>query len=486
MRNRLSLSVRSTITSAAALVSLLLAIVLVIVIVEIRQVDNAHHRTVELSGEAATAREIFSSLIEQRALQAEYAITKDPDILVRFEETAETAFGSLDEIAERRADDAAIAAIAAEVRDLDVLHDAVIFDEMVPAFAAGDEALGLEKLTEAQVVLNQLIDLSWELVNLFDTAAEASAADVGEASTDAKLISMIGGVVIAFIVLVGTIGLNSFIGRRFRSRMGSLDDVRTNAVEANLALLTHMQEAAREVDAIESSCTSTKQDVDQMARSIQELATVIGEISTNSAEASAVAGQAVSQAEQTNSTIAMLGQSSAQIETVIEVITSIAKQTNLLALNATIEAARAGASGKGFAVVANEVKELAKQTSAATDEIATLVSGIQTDVSGSVSAIESIQSIINDIDAMQNTVAAAVEEQAVVTSEMSKTVDTVSQGFGMLNDRSNQLRTASDRLVAIVDESRESTESLETVSTELHHTMGTMAKKVGSKEKAPV
>src|SRR5439155_1469536 len=108
--------------------------------------------------------------------------------------------------------------------------------------------------------------------------------------------------------------------------------------------------------------------------------------------------------------VAKLGESSAEIGNVIKVITSIAEQTNLLALNATIEAARAGEAGKGFAVVANEVKELAKQTAKATEDISRKIEAIQGDTKGAVEAIAKIGNIINQINDIQNTIASAVEE----------------------------------------------------------------------------
>src|SRR5690606_26053119 len=123
-----------------------------------------------------------------------------------------------------------------------------------------------------------------------------------------------------------------------------------------------------------------------------------------------------------------LSESSAQIGEVIDVITSIAAQTNLLALNATLEAARAGEAGKGFAVVANEVKELAKQTSLATDEIGTRIAAIQRDSSGAVEAIGRIQEVIARVADLQTTIASAVEEQTATTNEISRSVTDAARG----------------------------------------------------------
>ncbi|MCK6546891.1 methyl-accepting chemotaxis protein, partial [Myxococcota bacterium] len=182
------------------------------------------------------------------------------------------------------------------------------------------------------------------------------------------------------------------------------------------------QETSTQAGVVSAAAEQVSKNVQTVATGTEEMTASIKEIAKSASEAARVAGQAVKVAENTNTTVAKLGTSSAEISEVIKVITSIAQQTNLLALNATIEAARAGEAGKGFAVVANEVKELAKETAKATEDIGRKIEAIQTDSQDAVAAIGQISGIIAQINDIQGTIASAVEEQTATTNEMGRNV----------------------------------------------------------------
>jgi methyl-accepting chemotaxis sensory transducer len=158
----------------------------------------------------------------------------------------------------------------------------------------------------------------------------------------------------------------------------------------------------------------------------------IREISSNANDAARVAAEATAVAASTQEVVEELGRSSREIDEVIRTITGIAEQTNLLALNATIEAARAGDAGKGFAVVAGEVKDLAAETSRATEDITNRISKIQEDTNQAVGAIHRISEIISSINDYQTTIAAAVEEQTATTNEMSHSIAEAATGSGQI------------------------------------------------------
>ncbi|RNL80282.1 GAF domain-containing protein [Nocardioides marmorisolisilvae] len=184
--------------------------------------------------------------------------------------------------------------------------------------------------------------------------------------------------------------------------------------------------------------------IQTVATAAEEMTASIREIAKNATEAATVATGAVSVASSAQGTVASLGESSAEIGQVIKVITSIAQQTNLLALNATIEAARAGDAGKGFAVVANEVKELAKETARATEDIGQKIEAIQADTQGAVSAIAEISEVIGRINDIQTTIASAVEEQTATTNEIARSVTEAAAGANGIAEDVTQVASAAE------------------------------------------
>jgi methyl-accepting chemotaxis protein len=187
-------------------------------------------------------------------------------------------------------------------------------------------------------------------------------------------------------------------------------------------------EASRQAQTVSSSADQLTGNMHTLAAGTEEMSLTIREIAKNAADAARVAAEAVNEAGQSNDRIAKLGQSSAEIGKVVRIITSIAQQTRLLALNATIEAARAGVAGKGFAVVAGEVKELARETATATDDITKRIEAIQNDTLAAVGSIGRIQNVVHRISELQTTIAAAVEEQTATTNEMSRNLTHGAQG----------------------------------------------------------
>ncbi|MGB2606114.1 MAG: cache domain-containing protein [Candidatus Sulfotelmatobacter sp.] len=207
---------------------------------------------------------------------------------------------------------------------------------------------------------------------------------------------------------------------------GASEDVSNTSQQIS----ANSQETSAQAEVVSKAAEAVSQNLQTVATGAEEMGASIREIAKNATEAARVASSAVKVAGTATATVAKLGESSAEIGQVIKVITSIAQQTNLLALNATIEAARAGEAGKGFAVVANEVKELAKETAKATEDISHKIEAIQTDTKAAVAAIASISEVIDQVNGISSTIATAVEEQNATTNEMSRNVSEAAQGSG--------------------------------------------------------
>ena len=232
------------------------------------------------------------------------------------------------------------------------------------------------------------------------------------------------------------------------------------------------EETSTQAGLVAGASEEISRNVQTVAAGAEQMGASIREIAHSANEAARVASQAVQMVDTTNVAVSKLGTSSQEIGNVVKVITSIAEQTNLLALNATIEAARAGEAGKGFAVVANEVKELARETANATEDIARRVEAIQGDTGGAVEAIGEIATIITSINDYQLTIASAVEEQTATTNEMSRNVAEASAGSGEIAANISGVAAAADTTTQSVTQTLDAINELARMSGELRSEVG--------------
>lgn len=244
-------------------------------------------------------------------------------------------------------------------------------------------------------------------------------------------VSELGGMIKDIITGVNTLSSSSTelaaISTQLSSTSASASERANNVASAS-------EEMSVNMSSVSAAMEQSASNVGMVATAVEEMSTTVREIAENASKAKTISENAVVQSQESARKVTELGAAANKIGKITEVITEISEQTNLLALNATIEAARAGEAGKGFAVVANEIKELAKQTAAATVDIKVQIEGMQGTTNSTISDIKTISEVINEINYFITTIATAVEQQSAATLEISENVSQAAAGIIEVND----------------------------------------------------
>ena len=269
------------------------------------------------------------------------------------------------------------------------------------------------------------------------------------------------GAMVVWNIITDKINLHSSLKDAAQQLSASAEELNATVEE----MLRNADITSRQSQSATDSADVVANGVNALSASAEEMRASIKEISRNSSSAAEMSKKSKDQAEGANRSIEKLGTSSQDIGNVIKVISMIAQQTNLLALNATIEAARAGDAGRGFSVVANEVKELANQTSQATEEITQKISAIQQDSQEAIDAIKFISEGIEQLSEISGSIATAVEEQSATTNEVFRVIQDSNTGVQNIADNVKMITDSSKTTSISAQQIKEAADSLAKLST---------------------
>ncbi len=236
------------------------------------------------------------------------------------------------------------------------------------------------------------------------------------------------------------------------------------------------EEMSASMVSVAAASEQASANIHMVATATEEMSATINEIAQSAEKGRSVTNDAVKISKEATMQVNDLGQAARQIGQVTETIADISSQTNLLALNATIEAARAGQAGKGFAVVASEIKELARQTDTATQEIRERVEGIQNTTRGTVEKIEKITAVINDVNAIVTSIASAIQEQSIATLEITRNISQAAQGIGEVNENVAQASAVSEEIARDIGEVSQSSKEMSEASGQVNISAGEMSR----------
>ncbi len=232
-------------------------------------------------------------------------------------------------------------------------------------------------------------------------------------------------------------------------------------------MLNHSKEALDSAKQAAEISENASRNIESIASAVEDFSVASQEIASNVAQAASISNVAKEKMDNSSQFVLKLSDSSREIGKATRLIVDIAEQTNLLALNATIEAARAGESGKGFAVVANEVKELAKQTAQAAEEITSMIQAIQDGSRSAVEAIEEVRQIIDQLNDIDNTIASAVEEQTATVGEITENINNAAEATREVSNIVSRVAEVSGATSSSALRTREQAEKLASLAKKL-------------------